>query len=252
MINKNILQIKNLNFNLNEKKILNNLSLSINENEIHIIMGPNGSGKSTLAKILVGHPIYSTLNITGEIFYFNENLLSLSAEIRAHKGLFLAFQNPIEISGVTNYDFLKLIYNQKLKYNNEIELTSIEFLKKIEKLLYKLRINYAFLNRNLNEGFSGGEKKLNEILQMLLLEPKLIILDEIDSGLDIDILKLICKDILNNLSKKTSLLVITHNPKVVEYLKPKYLHIFINGKIVKTGTKELINQLNTTGYNFFN
>lgn len=249
MNNKILLKIQNLNFSLNNKQIINNLSLTIKENEFHVIMGPNGSGKSTLAKILVGHPLYK--NITGNILYCNENIINILPEIRSYKGLFLAFQNPIEINGVTNYDFLKLIYNQKLKYYNKPEITSIEFYKKIDNLLNKLKINYQFLNRNINEGFSGGEKKQNEILQMLLLEPKLIILDEIDSGLDLDVLKIICKDILNNLPKNTSLLIITHNPKVLEYLKPKYIHIFINGSIITTGKQKLIKQLEKNGYNSF-
>ena len=249
MIFKTLLKIQNLNFTIKNKKIINNLSLIIKENEIHTIMGPNGSGKSTLAKILVGHPMYQ--NVSGKISYNNENLLKIIPEFRSYKGLFLAFQHPIEINGVTNYDFLKLIYNQKLKYFKQAEINSIDFFKKIQNLLKKLKINFDFLNRNVNEGFSGGEKKQNEIIQMLLLQPKLIILDEIDSGLDIDILKIICKDILNNLHANTSLLVITHNPKVLEYLKPKYLHIFINGNIIQTGKKQLIKQLEKYGYNSF-
>ena len=175
-----LLQIINLEASIGQKKIIKNLNLEISKNEIHLIMGPNGCGKSTLSKILAGHPSY--LISSGQINYCNENLLEKTIDQRAQEGLFLAFQYPLEISGITNYDFLRSIYNQKQKFLKKSELDPLEFMNIIQPLLEQLKMNQEFLNRNLNEGFSGGEKKRNEILQMLLLNPKLIILDEIDSG----------------------------------------------------------------------
>ena len=247
---KKILEIKNLEALIGTKKIINDLNLNICENEIHLIMGPNGSGKSTLSKILAGHPSYSILN--GTIKYCNENLLEKEIDIRSQEGLFLAFQYPLEINGVTNYDFLRSIYNQKQKYLKKSELDPLEFMFKIQPLLDKLKINQEFLNRNLNEGFSGGEKKRNEILQMLLLNPKLIILDEIDSGLDLDAIKTIFEEILNNRNElllNSSILIITHNPKILTYLVPDFVHIMMNGKIIKTGNLNLVTQIETDGYN---
>jgi Fe-S cluster assembly ATP-binding protein len=248
-MNNILLDLKNLDASIENKKILKNFSLEIKPNEIHVIMGPNGSGKSTLSKVLAGHPAY-TIN-KGLISFCNKNLLKMSPEERAHEGLFLAFQYPIEISGVTNYDFLRLAYNQKRKYENKTEIGPIEFMELTQILINKLKMKNEFLNRNLNEGFSGGEKKRNEILQMLLLTPKLVILDEIDSGLDIDAIKIICEGIINNLEKNASLIVITHYPKILNYLKPTYVHIMINGKIVKTGNMELIEYLENEGYESF-
>jgi Fe-S cluster assembly ATP-binding protein len=241
-----ILTIKNLEASIENKSIIKNLNLEINENEVHVIMGPNGSGKSTFSKILAGHPAYRITN--GEIFFNNKNLLELPPEIRSHEGLFLAFQYPLEIAGVTNYDFLRLAYNQKRKYFGETELTPIEFIELVQEKSALLKIPLEFLNRDLNQGFSGGEKKRNEILQMLLLEPKLIILDELDSGLDIDAMKLICQTILNNFSKKSSLIIITHYPRILNYLKPDFIHIMKDGKIIKTGNLELIDKIETLGY----
>ena len=212
-------------------------------------MGPNGCGKSTLSKILVGHPSYQIEN--GKIDFCNQNLIDFSPETRSHLGLFLAFQYPVEIPGVTNYDFLRISYNEKRKYLNEIELTPLEFMSFIQNLVKTLKIDPEFLNRNLNEGFSGGEKKRNEILQMLVLEPKLIILDEIDSGLDIDALKLICETILLNRPKNSSLILITHYPKLLQYLTPDYIHIMIDGKIIKSGGLELVEVLEKYGYQSF-
>lgn len=248
-MNKLILDIKNLEAKIEKKKIINNINLTIKENEIHVIMGPNGSGKSTLSKILVGHPAYEVTD--GQIFFLNKNLLDMEPEIRSHEGLFLAFQSPIEISGVSNFDFLRIAFNEKRKFFKEKEVDPLEFMSIIEKLLKNLKMNSEFLNRNLNEGFSGGEKKRNEILQLLLLDPKLIILDEIDSGLDIDALKIICENVSRYLSLNSSLLIITHNPKILNYLKPTFIHIMINGKILKTGNIELIEQLEKNGYDHF-
>tara|TARA_A100001035_G_C27656723_1_gene441866 strand:+ start:88 stop:837 length:750 start_codon:yes stop_codon:yes gene_type:complete len=243
------LEIKHLEASIEDKKIIQDFNLSINPGEVHVIMGPNGSGKSTLSKILAGHPSYQVNG--GEIVFDEKDLLDLSPEQRSHEGLFLAFQHPIEISGVTNYDFLRIAYNEKQKYLKKPELDPLEFMTLTQTFLTKLKMRNEFLNRNLNEGFSGGEKKRNEILQMLLLNPKLVILDEIDSGLDIDALKIICDIINENLNKNSSLIVITHYPKILQYLKPTFVHIMIQGKIVKTGGVELIEQLEKEGYSEF-
>ncbi len=244
-----ILELKNLNAQINDTEIIKNFSLDINEGEIHVIMGPNGSGKSTLSKVLAGHPSYDVTS--EEIKFINKNLLDLKPEERSHEGLFLAFQYPIEIAGVTNYDFLRIAYNEKQKYLNKQELDPIEFMTLINELLDKLKMRHEFLNRNLNEGFSGGEKKRNEILQMLLLNPKLVILDEIDSGLDVDALKIICEGITKNLEKDSSLIVITHYPRILDYLKPNKVHIMRDGKIIKTGNTELVERLEKDGYKSF-
>lgn len=241
-----LLNIENLEASIENKQIINKLNLKINENEIHVIMGPNGSGKSTLSKIIAGHPSYSVQN--GNIEFLTKNLLDLSPEERAHEGIFLAFQYPVEISGVTNYDFLRLAYNEKQKYLKQPEMNPLEFMLLVEKSLKELKMSVEFLNRDLNQGFSGGEKKRNEILQMLLLKPNLIILDELDSGLDIDAIKIICETIINNLSIKTSLIIITHYPRILNYLKPDYIHIMRNGKIIKTGNLELISTIEEKGY----
>jgi Fe-S cluster assembly ATP-binding protein len=244
-----LLTLQNLEASIENKKIIKNFNLSIQPNEIHVIMGPNGSGKSTLSKVLAGHPAYEVTK--GTVLFKEKELLDMSPETRSHEGLFLAFQYPLEIAGVTNYDFLRLAYNEKRKYENKSEVDPLEFMELTQKLLQKLKMKDEFLNRNLNEGFSGGEKKRNEILQMLLLEPKLVILDEIDSGLDIDAIKIICEGIVNNLSKDASLIVITHYPKLLNYLKPSYVHIMMDGKIMKTGNIELVEILEKEGYDFF-
>ena len=245
----NLLKITELNAGINQKQILKNFNLTINESEIHVIMGPNGCGKSTLSKILTGHPAYNIES--GNILFRNKNLIEMSPEIRSHEGIFLAFQYPLEIAGVTNYDFLRIAYNEKRKYNNIPEIDPLEFMSLTEPLLNKLKIPGEFLNRDLNEGFSGGEKKRNEILQMLLLDPQLIILDEIDSGLDVDAIKIICTEIMKNKNEKASLIVITHYPRILTYFKPTFVHIMRNGKIIKTGNMELVEELETSGYETF-
>lgn len=248
-MNKKILSVKNLKASIDQIDIIKNLNLEVNENEIHVIMGPNGSGKSTFSKILVGHPSYTIQE--GSIEFNKQNLIEMSPEVRSHNGLFLAFQYPIEIAGVSNYDFLRIAYNEKQKFLNQPEVNPLEFMALIENLLNKLKMKPEFLQRNLNEGFSGGEKKRNEILQMLLLNPKLIILDELDSGLDIDAIKIICEGILKNKQATSSLIVITHYPKILEYLKPTYIHIMKEGKIIKTGDLSLVTLLEKEGYQAF-
>lgn len=248
-MNKTILEISNLQASIGQKKIIKNLDLKIDENEVHLIMGPNGSGKSTLSKILAGHPSYEVNS--GRVIYCGQNLLEKDIDLRAQEGLFLGFQYPLEISGVTNYDFLRTIYNQKQKYLKRSEVDPLQFMKIIQPFLEKLKMTPEFLNRNLNEGFSGGEKKRNEILQMLLLNPKLIVLDEIDSGLDIDAIKTIFDGILSTIKELLngcSILIITHNPKVLTYLIPDYVHIMMDGKIIKTGNLELVNSVENLGY----
>jgi Fe-S cluster assembly ATP-binding protein len=254
MINS-LLKITDLNASVftkdekEKKKILHNLSLEIQKNEVHVIMGPNGSGKSTLSKIITGHPSYEI--DSGEILFCNENLAEMDSVTRSHKGLFLAFQYPLEIAGVTNFDFLRLAFNEKQKYLNEKELTPIEFFSFLQTKIEELEIQKEFLYRNVNEGFSGGEKKRNEILQFLLLQPKLLLLDEIDSGLDIDAIKFLGKKIQTLLSKDSSILLITHYPKLLEYIEPTHIHIFMEGKILYTGGKEILKKLETFGYSSF-
>ena len=247
---ENLLCIQNLTVSIDQKLILNQFDLEVNENEIHVIMGPNGSGKSTLSKLLAGHPSYRIEG--GTIEFSKQNLIEMAPEIRSHEGLFLAFQYPIEISGVTNYDFLRIAYNEKQKYWGLKELDPIEFMQLTQIELQKLKMKMEFLNRNLNEGFSGGEKKRNEILQMLLLQPKLVILDEIDSGLDVDAIKIICEGIKSNLLTNSSLIVITHYPRILNYLKPDFVHIMMDGKIIKSGNMELVDSLEKDGYKFLN
>lgn len=248
-MNNVLLELKNIDASIENKQIIKDFNLEIKSNEIHVIMGPNGSGKSTLSKILAGHPAYAVTN--GKLSFCSKNLLEMTPENRSHEGLFLAFQYPIEIAGVTNYDFLRLAYNEKQKYQKKSELDPLQFMELTQVMLQKLKMKSEFLNRNLNEGFSGGEKKRNEILQMLLLDPKLIILDEIDSGLDMDAIKIICEGIVNNLAEDASLIVITHYPKILSYLKPTHVHIMMDGKIIKTGNLELIQLLEENGYDSF-
>ena len=237
-----LLEIKHLEASIGNTKIIKDFNLEISSNQIHLIMGTNGSGKSTLSKILAGHPSYTIDK--GEIAYCGENLIEKEINQRAQEGLFLAFQYPIEISGVTNYDFLRSIYNEKQKFLKKYELDPLEFMAVIQPFLETLKIN-------LNEGFSGGEKKRNEILQMLLLNPKLIVLDEIDSGLDIDAIKTIFDGVLSTLKMLAtgcSILVITHNPKVLNYLVPDFVHIMMDGKIIKSGNMELVELIEASGY----
>ena len=241
-----VLEIKNLKASINEIEILKDLNLTINKGEIHAIMGPNGSGKSTFSKVIAGHPAYKV--VSGEILFNGNSILDLNPEERSHLGIFLAFQYPIEIPGVSNEDFLRLAYNSKLKSQNIPEVDPIEFLTLINDELKIIDMSASFLNRNVNEGFSGGEKKRNEILQMALLNPQLSILDETDSGLDIDALKVISKGINAYMSSEKAIVLITHYQRLLDYIKPDYIHVMQNGKIVKTGNAELAIELEKKGY----
>ena len=245
-IEKTFLEIKELKVSVNENIILNNLNLKVNRGEIHAIMGPNGSGKSTLSKILAGHPAYSVLN--GEILFKGLSILELKPEERSHLGIFLAFQYPIEIPGVSNEDFLRLAYNSKQQFINNCEVDPIEFLSIISQKLEWVGMSPTFLNRNVNEGFSGGEKKRNEILQMILLDSELSILDETDSGLDIDALKVISNGINKFMTINKSIILITHYQRLLDYIKPDYVHVMQNGTIVKTGSLILAKELEEKGY----
>ena len=244
--NTPLLEVKDLQVSINSNQILKDLNITIHSGEIHAIMGPNGSGKSTLSKVLAGHPAYKIIN--GNIFFKGNSILNLEPEQRAHLGIFLAFQYPIEIPGVSNEDFLRLAYNAKQKFNNKAEVDPLEFLTIVYEKLDLVEMSPIFLSRNVNEGFSGGEKKRNEILQMILLDSELCILDETDSGLDIDALRLISKAINKFMDKKKSILLITHYQRLLDYIKPNFVHVMQNGKIIKTGNSELAKELELKGY----
>lgn len=243
---KNILNITNLDAYIDNVAILKDFSLSINTGEIHAIMGPNGSGKSTLAKIIAGHPLYKITK--GSIEFNGEDITYAETEKRANKGIFLAFQYPVEIPGVNNIDFLRLAYNEGRKKNNEPALDPLTFFNVINQKAQNVGMNTAFLTRNVNEGFSGGEKKRNEILQMTLLDPRLAILDETDSGLDIDALKSISKSINNFFKSHKAMILITHYQRLLDYIKPDFVHIMQKGKIIRTGSACLAKQLEQEGY----
>nr|QYB19252.1 iron-sulfur cluster formation ABC transporter [Climaconeis cf. scalaris]QYB19325.1 CF0 subunit IV of ATP synthase [Climaconeis cf. scalaris] len=245
-LNSSLLEIKDLEVSINNNKILKNLNLKVNKGEIHAIMGPNGSGKSTFSKVLTGHPAYLILN--GNIFFKGFSIINLSPEERSHLGLFLAFQYPIEIPGVSNEDFLRIAYNSKQKFYNKPELDPIKFLLILKEKLNLLNMSPLFLKRNVNEGFSGGEKKRNEILQMILLDSELSILDETDSGLDIDALKTISIEINNFMNSNKSIILITHYYRLLDYIVPTHVHIMQDGKIIKTGSAELAKEIEYKGY----
>jgi len=245
-LNSPLLEIKDLQVSIDDNEILNKLNLTINKGEIHAIMGPNGSGKSTFSKVLAGHPAYSVLN--GDILFKGSSILELDPEERSHLGIFLAFQYPIEIPGVSNEDFLRLAYNSKQKFYNKLEVDPIEFLTIINEKLNFVNMSPLFLSRNVNEGFSGGEKKRNEILQMVLLDSELSILDETDSGLDIDALKIISNGINKFMNADKSIILITHYQRLLDYIKPDYVHVMQDGKIIKTGSAELAKELESKGY----
>ena len=240
-----MLKITNLKATINEKLILKGLDLNIKPGEVHAIMGPNGSGKSTLANVLSGKNGYE---IVGEISFNGMDLNDLKIEERAQKGIFLAFQYPLEIPGVNTNIFLKTSLNSLRKARGEKELDTLTFLKLIKEKAKELNIDEKFLSRQLNVGFSGGEKKKNEILQMKLLEPKLSILDETDSGLDIDALRIVADGVNSYKNKENAFLIITHYQRLLDYIKPDFIHVLSSGKIIKTGNADLSEQLEKTGY----
>jgi Fe-S cluster assembly ATP-binding protein len=241
-----MLKIKNLKASINNNQILNGLNLTINKGEIHAIMGTNGSGKSTLSKVLAGHPSYKITE--GKILFENQEINNFTPEERAKLGIFLAFQYPVEIPGVSNEEFLRIAYNKKRKNENLENVNPIEFFNILQTNLNMSKLNIDFLNRNVNEGFSGGEKKRNEILQMSVLNPKLSILDETDSGLDIDALKDVASGINNFFTKEKSIILITHYQRLLDYIKPDFVHIMHQGKIIKTGDASLALLLEEKGY----
>ncbi|MBT6795500.1 Fe-S cluster assembly ATPase SufC [bacterium] len=243
-----MLEIVNLHAEVEGQKILNGLNLKINKGEVHSIMGPNGSGKSTLASIMAGKEDY---NITqGDIIYNGESILELAPDERAQQGIFLAFQYPIEIPGVSNGYFLREAFNSINKARGNPPLKPVQFGKLAKEKIKMLKMDESFLKRSLNEGFSGGEKKRNEILQMAILEPLLSILDETDSGLDIDALQIVANGVNSLRSKETAFLVITHYQRLLDYIVPDYVHVLVNGKIVKSGAKELALELESKGYSW--
>jgi Fe-S cluster assembly ATP-binding protein len=245
-----ILEIQGLKASVNDTEIVKNLNLIVNAGEIHAIMGKNGSGKSTFAKIVAGHPAYRVTG--GDILFYGESILDIEPEQRSQKGIFLGFQYPIEIPGVSNADFLRLSCNARRRYQGLDELDPLEFFEFITKKLEIINMDPAFLNRSVNEGFSGGEKKRNEILQMAVLDTKLSILDETDSGLDIDALKIVAKGI-NTLSNEfNAIILITHYQRLLDYIEPTFIHVMQDGKIIKTGDKSLAKELEDNGYDWLN
>jgi len=243
-----MLQVKNLHASVDDKEILKGVNLEVNAGEVHAIMGPNGSGKSTLAAIIAGKDTFEVTQ--GEITFNGEDISELDPEERAHKGIFLSFQYPVEIPGVSVTNFIKTAIKETRRANEEEDIPASEFLKLIKEKADLLAIDRKFLSRSLNEGFSGGEKKRNEIFQMAMMNPKLSIMDETDSGLDIDALKIVAKGVNKLKNKDNAILVITHYQRLLEHLVPDFVHILIDGIIVKTGTKELAYELEEKGYDW--
>jgi Fe-S cluster assembly ATP-binding protein len=243
-----MLSIRNLQASVEDKEILKGLNLEIKAGEVHAIMGPNGSGKSTLAAALTGNDNYSVTG--GEVTFEGKNLLELSPEDRAREGIFLAFQYPVEIPGVSNINFLRTAMNEIRKYRNLPPIESKDFLKLVKERQKLVEFDAALTNRSLNEGFSGGEKKRNEIFQLAMLEPKLAILDETDSGLDIDALRIVSKGVNKLRTGKNAFIIITHYQRLLEYIVPDFVHVLYNGQIVKSGGKELALELEEKGYDW--
>jgi Fe-S cluster assembly ATP-binding protein len=243
-----MLTIQNLHAGIEDKKILNGINLEIKAGEVHAIMGPNGSGKSTLASVLAGRENYEV--IEGSVEYLGKDLLELSPEERAGEGLFLAFQYPVEIPGLTTTNFIKTAVNEIRKYRGQESLDAVAFLKLMKEKMALMNIDQSLLSRSLNEGFSGGEKKRNEIFQMAMLQPKLAILDETDSGLDIDAIRIVANGVNKLKNKDNAVLVVTHYQRLLDYIIPDFVHVLYNGRIVKTGTKELALELEEKGYDF--
>ncbi|HEY4617360.1 MAG TPA: Fe-S cluster assembly ATPase SufC [Flavobacterium sp.] len=243
-----MLSIKNLHASIGDKEILKGINLEVKAGEVHAIMGPNGAGKSTLASIIAGNETYEVTE--GEIALDGEDLSDLAPEERAHKGVFLSFQYPVEIPGVSVTNFIRTAINETRKANGKEEMPANEMLKVIREKSELLEIDRKFLSRSLNEGFSGGEKKRNEIFQMAMLEPKLAILDETDSGLDIDALRIVANGVNKLKSDKNAIVVITHYQRLLDYIVPDFVHVLYNGKIVKSGGKELAHELEEKGYDW--
>jgi Fe-S cluster assembly ATP-binding protein len=243
-----ILSVKNLTADVDGTPILKGLNLQVRAGEVHAIMGPNGSGKSTFSKVLAGHPAYTVTG--GEVVFQNQNLLEMEAAERARNGVFLAFQYPLEIPGVSNLDFLRVAYNSRRKAQGLEEVDAFDFDDLVEEKLDIVKMNSSFLSRSVNEGFSGGEKKRNEILQMAILEPKLAILDETDSGLDIDALKIVANGVNQLTNSENATIMITHYQRLLDYIIPDFVHVMAQGQIIKSGGKELALELESRGYDW--
>ncbi len=243
-----MLKIQNLHAGIEEKKILNGINLEINTGEVHAIMGPNGSGKSTLASVLAGREDYEVTE--GSVEFLGKDLLEMSPEKRAGEGLFLAFQYPVEIAGLSTINFIKTSVNEIRKYQGQEPLDAVAFLKLMKEKMVLMDIEKSLLSRSLNEGFSGGEKKRNEIFQMAMLQPRLAVLDETDSGLDIDAIHIVANGVNTLRSKDNAVLVVTHYQRLLDYIIPDFVHVLYNGRIVKSGTRELAMELEERGYDF--
>ncbi len=243
-----MLEIKDLHAGSEDTEIIKGISLTVNKGEIHAIMGPNGSGKSTLSKILAGHHEYEVSS--GSVTYNGKNLLDLEPEERALEGIFLGFQYPVEIPGVNNAEFLRMAYNAKRLHKGEDEVDPLDFDEILDEKMKMVEMDHKYKARFLNEGFSGGEKKKNEILQMAILEPKLAVLDETDSGLDIDALRIVANGVNNLINENNALILITHYQRLLDYIKPDYVHVLSKGKIIKSGDKGLALELEAQGYDW--
>jgi len=245
---KLVLEIRNLTASIDGNQILKGINLTINKGEVHAIMGPNGSGKSTLAKVLAGHPAYEVTG--GEVIYDGKNLLEMSPDERAREGVFMAFQYPVEVPGVSNAQFLRLAYNEKQKHIGADELDPLEFKDLLKEKAALVEMDASFMTRSVNEGFSGGEKKRNEILQMAVLDPKLSVLDETDSGLDIDALRVVAEGVNKLHDPNKAVIVVTHYQRLLNYIVPDFVHVLSGGRIVKEGGKELALELEEKGYDW--